>query len=165
MYEIQETIVIAAPPAAVWAVLEDYKSWPEWNTFVTSIQVQPPHSAFTEGSRQTITIVPQVNEGSGSEVYTNTISKLSPERELRWNGQIVFAAFFNTEHWCTLEEVAGEGGLGGQCTRFVQGERCTGILSPVISMVGKMDQLKQGYARMNNDLKHFVEAQRTKPEV
>jgi hypothetical protein len=98
------------------------------------------------GSKQTITI-------NKSQSYTNTVSILQPEKELRWNGSILTAAFFDTEHWCTLEEVAGD----KVSTRFTQGERFSGILAPVVSAMGKLEELKQGYVRMNQDLKQAVE--------
>ncbi|KAM0491387.1 hypothetical protein ACHAP8_010654 [Fusarium lateritium] len=92
MPEIQESVIILAPPAKVWAFLMDLKSWPEWNTFVTSIEIQPPHSELSVGSKQTITI-------NKSQSYTNIVSVIIPEKELQWNGSILTPAFFNTEHW------------------------------------------------------------------
>ncbi|KAI6764360.1 hypothetical protein HG530_008149 [Fusarium avenaceum] len=146
MPQIQESIIIAASPAKIWGVLMDLKSWPEWNTFVTSIQVQPPHTELSVGSKQIITI-------NKSQSYTNTVSILQPEKELRWNGSIITAAFFDTEHWCTLEEVVGD----EVSTRFTQGERFSGILAPVLGAIGKLEELREGYVRMNQDLKQVVE--------
>lgn len=54
--EIQESIVIAATPEKVWKVLMDLASWTQWNTFVTFIKVQPPHTQLCVGSKQIITI-------------------------------------------------------------------------------------------------------------
>ncbi|KAF5020214.1 hypothetical protein F66182_7779 [Fusarium sp. NRRL 66182] len=133
---IQESMIIAAPPAKVWSVLMDLKSWPEWNTFVTSIEVQPPHTELCVGSKQKITI-------KNSQSYTNVVLVLDPNKELRWNGSIFTPAFFNTEHWCLLEEVDGD----EVSTRFTQGERA----------MGKLEELREGYVRMNQDLKNAVE--------
>lgn len=146
MPQIQESIIIAASPAKIWGVLMDIKSWPEWNTFVTSIEVQPPQTELSVGSKQIITI-------NKSQSYTNTVSILQPEKELRWNGSIITAAFFDTEHWCTLEEVAGD----EVSTRFTQGERFSGILAPVLGALGKLEELREGYVRMNHDLKQVVQ--------
>ncbi|KAH7203278.1 hypothetical protein BKA60DRAFT_580198 [Fusarium oxysporum] len=98
MREIQESITIAAPPSQVWSMLMDLESWPKWNTFVTSIQVQPPHTELAVGSKQTITI-------ENNQTYTNVVSVLQPEKELRWNGSILTPIVFDTEHWCRLEAV------------------------------------------------------------
>lgn len=148
MLEVQESILIAASPAKVWQKLMDLKSWSEWNTFVTFIEVQAPHTELCIGSKQTIMI-------NKSQSYTNTVSVLDIEKELRWNGNILMAAFFNTEHWCRLEPIAGD----KEATRFIQGERFSGILAPVVGAMGKLDDLRKGYARMNLDLKQVIEAQ------
>ncbi|KAG8674065.1 hypothetical protein FPOAC2_00039 [Fusarium poae] len=147
MPEIQESVLISAPPAKVWAFLMDLQSWPEWNTFVTSIEVQPPHSELSVGSKQTITI-------HKSQSYTNVVSVLIPEKELRWNGSIITPAFFDTEHWCLLESVDGDDGS----TRFVQGERFSGILAPIVGAMGKLEELREGYVKMNQDLKKAMES-------
>ena len=91
MSKIEESIIISARPAQVWSVLMDLKSWPKWNTFVTSIEVQPPHTQLSVGSKQTITI-------NNSQTYTNTASVVNPEKELRRNGSILTPALFDTEH-------------------------------------------------------------------
>ncbi|CEI63543.1 hypothetical protein FVEN_g6674 [Fusarium venenatum] len=148
MPEIQESLIISAPPAKVWAFLMDLKSWPEWNTFVTSIEIQPPHSELSVGSKQTIII-------NKSQSYTNTVSVLIPEKELRWNGSILTPAFIDTEHWCLLERVDGDDTL----TRFVQGERFSGMLAPIVGAMGKLEELREGYVRMNQDLKKAIEGE------
>ena len=91
MSQIEESIIISAPPAQVWTVLMDLKSWPQWNTFVTSIEVQPPHTQFSVGSKQTITL-------NNSQTYTNTTSVVNPGKEFCWNGSILTPALFDTEH-------------------------------------------------------------------
>ncbi|QGI68452.1 hypothetical protein CEK27_012423 [Fusarium fujikuroi] len=127
MREIQESITIAALPSQVWSVLMDLESWPEWNTFVTSIKVQPPHTELAVGSKQTITI-------DKTQTYTNIVSVLQPEKELRWNGSILTPFIFNTEHRCRLEAVGD-----GRSTRFTQGERFSGILAPIAAAAGKLN--------------------------
>ncbi|KAF5632987.1 hypothetical protein F25303_9270 [Fusarium sp. NRRL 25303] len=145
MREIQESITIAVPPSQVWSVLMDLESWSKWNTYVTSIKVQPPHTELAFGSKQTITI-------DKTQTYTNIVSVLQPEKELRWNGSILTPIIFDTEHWCRLEAVED-----GRSTRFTQGERFTGILAPVAAAAGKLNELQEGYVRMNQDLKKVVE--------
>ncbi|KAF5676903.1 hypothetical protein FHETE_1965 [Fusarium heterosporum] len=151
MPQIQESIIIAAPPSRIWATIMNLASWPQWNTFVTSIIVQSPHTNLSVGSKQIITI-------NNAQSYTNTVSVLDTEKELRWNGSILTPAFFDTEHWCILEEVAGD----EVSTRFTQGERFSGILAPVVGVMGKLEELRVGYVRMNEDLKQVVEGTRKK---
>ncbi|RKL32898.1 hypothetical protein BFJ72_g10398 [Fusarium proliferatum] len=145
MREIQESITIAAPPSRVWSVLMDLESWSKWNTFVTSTKVQPPHAELAVGSNQIITI-------EKTQTYTNIVSVLQPEKELRWNGSILKPIIFDTEHWCRLEAVED-----GRSTRFTQGERFSGILAPIAAAAGKLNELQEGYVRMNRDLKKVAE--------
>ncbi|KAF5598212.1 ankyrin repeat [Fusarium pseudocircinatum] len=133
MREIQESITISAPPSQVWRVLMDLNSWSKWNTFVTSIEVQAPHNELAVGSKQTITI-------DKTQSYTNVVSVLQPEKELRWNGSILKPIIFDTEHWCCLEAVEE-----GRSTRFTQGERFSGILAPIAAAAGKLNELQEGY--------------------
>ncbi|KAF4456662.1 hypothetical protein F53441_1218 [Fusarium austroafricanum] len=133
MSKIQESITIAAPPSQVWGILMDLKSWPEWNTFVASIEVQPPHTELAVGSKQSITI-------NKAQTYTNVVSVLNPDKELRWNGSILTPIIFDTEHWCSLEAVED-----GKSTRFTQGERFSGVLAPVVAAMGKLNELREGY--------------------
>ncbi|KAF4439063.1 Polyketide cyclase dehydrase [Fusarium acutatum] len=145
MREIQESITITAPLSQVWSVLMDLKSWSKWNTFVTSIEVQPPHTELAVGSKQTITV-------ENTQTYTNVVSVLQPEKELRWNGSILTPIVFDTEHWCHLVAVED-----GRSTRFTQGERFSGILAPIAAAAGKLNELQKGYVRMNSDLKREAE--------
>ncbi|KAF5243373.1 hypothetical protein FANTH_8194 [Fusarium anthophilum] len=96
-------------------------------------------------SKQTITI-------DETQSYTNVVSVLQPEKELRWNGSILTPIIFDTEHWCCLEAVEE-----GRSTRFTQGERFSGILAPIAAAAGKLNELQEGYVRMNRDLKKEVE--------
>jgi hypothetical protein len=59
---------------------------------------------------------------------------------------------FNTEHWCTIEQV------DEQNCRFSQGEKFTGLLVPVVGLGKTFAELKQGYVRMNQDLKGYAES-------
>ncbi|KAK8034081.1 hypothetical protein PG993_009076 [Apiospora rasikravindrae] len=57
-HEIEESILIDAPPTEVWSILTDLASWSDWNTFVIKAQVQPPHDRLAVGSHQLLTISP-----------------------------------------------------------------------------------------------------------
>jgi uncharacterized protein YndB with AHSA1/START domain len=52
--EIEHSIVIAAPAAAVWAILMDVEQWPEWTDSVTSADRDRADQPLEVGSRVTI---------------------------------------------------------------------------------------------------------------
>ncbi|KAJ4148482.1 hypothetical protein LMH87_002948 [Akanthomyces muscarius] len=156
MTSIEESITIDAPPSKVWAKLMDLESWAKWNSFVTSIELEPPFDEISVGSRQKITIQPKTDASGDAESYTNVTTSLIPERELRWRGKIFADFVFYTNHWCLLETREQQSGSEIK-TVFSQGEDFGGLLAPMVSITGKMTQLKEGYARMNMDLKRAVE--------
>jgi hypothetical protein len=157
MHQIENSIFIAAPPSKVWAIMTDFASYPQWNTFITSI-VFPgvPQSEVTVGTSSIITVAPTAPGGKPAE-YHNTMLVFSPGREMRWWGTMVHAAIFRAEHWCQLEADTVDGVEG---TRFTQGEKLTGLLIPIAgSFTSAFGDLQDGHLRMNGDLKRYAEGQ------
>ncbi|KAF5004610.1 hypothetical protein FDECE_8885 [Fusarium decemcellulare] len=157
MPEIQASITIGAPPSKVWEKLIDLSSWPQWNTFVTSIQVETPDQQLYVGSKQIIHIRPNPKMPDSTESYSNVVTEITPHQKLVWEGSLGSSLVFNTEHWCKLEPVTGQDGHS-EHTLFTQGERFAGLLAPVVGLTGKLKQLEEGYIRMNGDLKQVMEA-------
>lgn len=141
MREIHTEILIAAAPAEVWRVLTDFDSYPEWNPFVKSVRGE-----LRVGARLEIFV--QVPEGRGMK-FKPEVLRVEPSRELRWIGSLPVPGLFNGEHIFRLEP-AGEGG-----TRFLHGERLTGLLIPFIG--GTLDKSARGYGMMNEALRARVE--------
>ncbi|KAK7935896.1 hypothetical protein PG985_001391 [Apiospora marii] len=160
-HQIEESILIDAPPTVVWAILTDLPGWTDWNTFAIKAEVvaggpgqagqrSPP---LAVGSHQLLTVMS----------VTNTVSVLEPPGnsakgygELRWGGQWLHPLVLDTKHWCLLEP---EGEDGGQ-TLFTQGELFTGLVVPVSRALGTLDELQAGYVRMNEDLRRRAEGDR-----
>src|SRR5688572_15769767 len=117
MREIQTEIRIEAPPAEVWRVLTDFGSYPVWNPFVTKVEGE-----LRAGGRLEIFV--QVPEGPGTK-FKPVVLRVEPARELRWLGSLPVPGLFNGEHIFRLEP-EGDGGA----TRFLHGERLTGLLIP-----------------------------------
>lgn len=147
MYEITETIDIAAPIAKVWSIITDLENYHKWNTFVISASAD--QSSISKGTKTSITIKPLPE--SAPATYANEIVIVDAPRELRWTGSLLHAYVFNTEHWCTIEEI------DDQHCRFSQGEIFTGLLVPLIGFGKTFADLKLGYSRMNRDLRTFAE--------
>ena len=81
-----------------------------------------------------------------------TVLATEPDRELRWKGQLVVPGLFDGEHTFRIEP------LDGQRSRFVHGERFTGILVSLVK--GVLANTEQGFEQMNAALKQRVEAAR-----
>ena len=144
MREIHTEIEIAAPPERVWQVLTDIGSYAQWNPFVTRASGE-----LRVGGRLEIFV--QIPDGSGMK-FTPTVLKVEPARELRWLGTLPLPGLVNGEHIFRLEP-AGPGR-----TRFLHGERFTGLLVPVLGLLGILRKTERGYVLMNEALKARVEA-------
>jgi hypothetical protein len=143
MREIQTDIEIAAAPEEVWRVLTDFAAYPEWNPFVTRASGE-----LREGGRLEIFV--QVPEGRGMK-FTPRVLRVEPARELRWIGSMPLN-LFNGEHIFRLEPA------GPARTRFLHGERFTGLLIPL--MGSTLEKVRRGYFLMNEALKARVEGAR-----
>jgi hypothetical protein len=141
MREIRDEVEIDAPPERVWAVLTDFRSYPQWNPFVTSIA-----GRVERGAKLDVRIVPPGRRGMG---FKPTVTAAEPGRELAWLGRVLLPGIFDGEHHFELE------GLGDGRTRFVQREVFRGVLTPV--MGSAFDNTLEGFRQMNQALKHRVE--------
>ena len=142
--EIVTEIVIGASPDAVWEVLLDFDSYPEWNPFITSASGQAE-----TGERLAVTIQPQ---GRRAMQFRPEVLRALPGQELSWLGRVGVPGLFDGEHRFILEADADSGG-----TRFIQRETFSGILLPFIwwSMGAPT---RGGFEAMNRALKQRVES-------
>ena len=142
--EIETTVEIDAPPAAVWRVLTDFPTYGEWNPFIPTIS-----GNVQVGERLTVRLEPPGGKGM---TIKPTVLAAEPERELRWKGRLVVPGLFDGEHTFRIEPI------DGQRSRFVHGERFTGILVGVVK--GILGKTEAGFEQMNAALKQRVEAAR-----
>jgi hypothetical protein len=144
MREIRTTVEIDAPPAAVWRVLTDFPAYGDWNPFIRSIA-----GAAQEGERLTVRLEPP--DGKGMTI-TPTVLAVEPDRELKWKGRLLVPGLFDGVHTLRIEP------LDGERSRFVHGERFTGILVGLVK--GVLAKTETGFEQMNSALKERVEASR-----
>ena len=144
MKEIETSVEIDAPPAAVWRVLTDFPAYGEWNPFIRSIE-----GTVQEGERLAVRLEPPGGKGM---TIKPTVLAAEPDRELRWNGRLLIPGLFDGEHTFRIEPI------DGQRSRFVHGERFTGILVGLVK--GVLAKTEQGFEEMNAALKERVEALR-----
>jgi len=140
--ELHSEIDIDATPERVWSVLMDFDAYPAWNPFVTRIAGDK-----TEGAQLEVRLEPP---GGRAMTFKPAVVKHEPNREFRWHGKIAVSGLFDGEHVFIVEP--RDGG-----TRFVQRERFTGVLVPVLMpMIG--NSTHRGFEAMNEALKARAEA-------
>lgn len=143
MKEIQTEIEIAAPAGKIWDVLTDFASFPQWNPFMQKALGEPK-----PGNRLEVYIQPP---GGMAMTFKPTVLNAEPNRELRWLGNLLLPGIFDGEHYFLIE-AHGEGGA-----RFVQGEIFTGVLVPLMVLMGLFPKTTKGFEEMNRALKERAE--------
>jgi hypothetical protein len=140
--EIKSQIVINASPEKVWAVLVDFKNYPNWNTFIQSISGE-----VKVGNKIEAYIEPP--EGKGM-AFKPKVLVLNANRELRWIGHLLFSGLFDGEHIFELID------NGNGTTTFIQRENFKGVLVPFFKRMLEVNT-KNGFDLMNQELKTWVE--------
>jgi hypothetical protein len=142
MYEIATEIEIAAAPEAVWSVLTDFPAHSHWNPFIRSIE-----GNADPGERLRVAIQPI---GGKAMTFRPTVLAAEQPRELRWRGRLILPGLFDGEHYFQLLP------LGAGRIRFIQGERFSGLLVPLMKRA--LDTgTRAGFIAMNEAIKARVE--------
>ncbi len=136
MRTIEHTVDIQAPPATVWQVLTDTDRYGDWNPFMTQLS-----GRLAADERLTVTIRP----GQRTMTFRPTVLAVEEDRLIRWRGRLGVPGIFDGEHELRLEPTADGG------TRFIQSERFSGLLVPM--MGGVLDDTDAGFAAMNAALR------------
>lgn len=143
MSELVTCIDILAPPARVWGVLTGFAAYPEWNSFLSSVQ-----GDLRLGARLVIRLAPP---GKPAVTVRPTIAALEPQRRLVWRGFALAPGFFDGEHSFELAP------LGDAACRLIHAERFSGVLVPIVGPL-LLDATRQGFINMNNALKLRAES-------
>ena len=140
--EIRTEIEVAATADQVWNVLQEFDAYPEWNPFIPEIA-----GPIEEGARLDVRLQP--TEGKGMR-FRPRVLEVAPGRALRWLGHLGIPGLFDGEHRFLIEPVAPNR------VRFVQEERFSGLLAPLILHFARTGT-REGFVSMNAALKSRVE--------
>jgi hypothetical protein len=140
---IRTHVDVDAPRSAVWAILTDLSSYPEWN----------PHVIRAEGDlRAGADLTLRVRRaGVRDREMTVRVADLQPERRLEWVGTVLSPLVFRGRHTFELESRDGGG------TRLHNVEEVSGLLAPLVVT----DDPERDYETMNEALKARAE---TRPD-
>jgi len=141
MKQIESEITINSKPEKVWEKLTDFKNFESWNPFITSISGKKE-----VGEQLNVFIQPP---GGNGMTFKPIILAFKKNSEFRWIGKLGIKGIFDGEHYFILEET------GDHQTKFIQGEKFSGILVPF--MEGVLKNTKKGFALMNESIKKEAE--------
>ena len=139
--EIFTEILIEAQPKKVWEILTDFENYPEWNSFVKSIE-----GNIKVGNTISVRIEPPNGNGL---TFKPVVVAYEPQKELRWLGKFFIKGVFDGEHQFKL--IDNKNGT----TTFIQSETFTGILVGVFK--NNLNNTKTGFEQMNLELKELAE--------
>jgi len=165
MYDIVTHIDLHASVSRVWAALTDFASYRTWNPVIESIDGAP-----IEGTRLRVGLrsgaLHQPSSGPLHALksfafrswfalhgmrFAVRVTKLLPERELRWQGALPLPTLFQGEHYFQVSDLR-DGGV-----RFTQGEHYAGLLEPAFRDVMEAVN-RHAMTAINQALKDHVEA-------
>ena len=141
MRELRTQIEIQASPESVWGILTDFARFAEWNPLMN---LEGPVS---EGAKLRLRLG---SPGKKVMELRPTVTRVIPNRELRWLGRLVLPGIFDGEHIFQIEP-----GTDGK-VRFVHRENFSGILVPFFWK--RLDsEVRKGFEDMNEALKARAE--------
>jgi hypothetical protein len=141
-HNISTSITINANSETIWSILMDTESYPQWNSFVRSV-----NRKFELGKTVTVSLTPP----EGSEmIFKPVITTLKENQTLKWRGKLWVKGLFDGEHCFELESISTNK------TKFHHYENFNGILVPLLKKA--LDtKTKNGFIKMNELLKERAE--------
>jgi hypothetical protein len=140
--EIKTEIIIHAEPAKVWAILTDFKNYPNWNPFIKSLT-----GNVVVGNKIETKIEPP---GSKPMTFKPVILAFEKDKELRWIGHLLVPGLFDGEHKFELVDT------GSSTTIFRQSEKFNGLLIPLFKKMLDNNTVN-GFNQMNRKIKELAE--------
>ena len=140
--EIKTQIIIFAKTEKVWEVFANYEGYPNWNSFIKSIE-----GSVVVGEKIKVEIAPP--EGK-SMTFKPKVLTLIKNKELSWLGHLLFPGLFDGKHQFQLID------NGDGTTTFIQSEEFKGLLVPLFKR--KLNaNTRNGFIEMNKKLKELAE--------
>jgi hypothetical protein len=143
--EIRTEVDIDTSPEKVWHVLTDFSHYGDWNPFIRDIT-----GSLTEGSKLDIQIS---TSNKKTRRYRPILTKIEPNRELRWLGKGFLPGLMDGERIITLDR------LENNRVRLIHREIFRGI--GVFLAGGRLDhEIRGRFEEMNSALKKKLEHER-----
>jgi hypothetical protein len=141
--ELSTSIQISASPEEVWNQLVEFESYPEWNSFIKTINGIPEIGEKIEVTIQA--------PGKSPMNFTPKVLVFEKNKLFVWKGKVLIPGLFDGEHRFEIKD------NGDGTTTFIQSEKFSGILIPFFKEMIHVNS-KQGFENMNAELRTRVEA-------
>jgi hypothetical protein len=143
-------IVINKPASVVREHFLDFKSYPDWNPFILSMEV-------LKGDINNIATVKtqlktRIQPPGGKAMIFTPFVLVNNEQEFKWIGKVGGEWLIAGTHYFYFEKV------DDNSCKFVQGEFFTGMLAGLFLKVVGQDNTRKGFEEMNLALKKRCES-------
>ena len=143
-FKIQSCIEISAAVSQVWNIFIEFKSYSEWNPFITKIEGIPKRFEILN---MTIRC-----PGMISFRFQPRVSKVIPSAELSWRGAFFSRTFGQATHQFRVQKI------DDHTTQFIQKSDISGLWVPGLHVYFG-EKFREGFRLMNQALKQQVENQ------
>lgn len=144
-FEIRDDIEINASTDKVWAAILDFENYKNWNSQLTYLggKVQPNGTLHLKLA------------AAGAEPYEfkPDISYWQEKKQFAWIGKTGLPRIFDGEHFFELKD------LGNGRTLLTNREEYRGVLSQLFRQLPMMKTAPEGFKKMNEELKNYLEKQ------
>lgn len=142
---IKTEVLIAAPAERVWSELTNFDAFPSWNPFMLEASGglgvgEELKVKLAMGERMRLTITPRLTVVREGE-------------EQRWLATLPVRGLFDVDRAFEIKAEPERGGV-----RFVQSERCSGALRPLMFAGDYEERVYNGYDALNLALRARAEA-------
>ena len=145
MKEISCCIEINASQERVWEVLTDLRAFPRWNPLILAV-----NGELRKKERLEVRLRPAL----GPRItFQPVVLRIRPNRELRWQSCLLVSGLLAAEHTFAIDKIEANR------VQFTQSETFTGVLAPLLSMLGLLRSARKGFDVMNRALKARAEGQ------
>ena len=117
--EAHAETIVDAPAERVWQCFLAFDAYPAWNPFLLRVEGEPEL-----GARLRVRFRPP---GAPALNVSPRVVAFEPGRELAWRGGLPVPGIFDAEHSMRVEP------LGAKRAHFVQRERYSGLLAPLLA--------------------------------
>lgn len=148
---LSTSILIELSPEVVRSTLLDLPLHSKWNPFFTRFEVVGDDKTIQEGTKFSIDMV--LPGETSKNTFTPTCLT-STRGELSWKGLLLADFVFAGVHKFEFRPVE-------QGTELVQSETFSGVLVPVLRMIGLFDKTQSAFELLNAALKAEAEARST----
>lgn len=139
--KIETKISLHATPEKVWKVLTDFKAYPEWNTYMTSVS-----GTLQVGKKLRVQM--QLTEGHAFKARPKLLI-VDKGKELRWMARLYFSGVYDNERYFLIRRESATK------VTFIQGETYGGFMAKrLFEQFGKPTEAAM--RNMNKELKKYL---------